>query len=134
MSQPTSHSPVEVAESFVREWTAADAPLDFSPASLEIVGQLVAKFLDMADDASDASPGGADEMVRASCYMGEVVRRSLGGDWEPAGGGADMLRGVAGRAGDTGRVIPLSDLILVISSPMPSLTAWYERIASDANL
>lgn len=122
-----SHSPREVAESFAREWYTAAAPLDFSPASLDTVGALASTMLLTADETT---PYGADELVRVSCYVGEVVRRSLGGEWSPAGGGADMLRGVAGRTGEAGIVIPLSDLLLVISGPAPSLTSWYHEIAS----
>ena len=130
MARPASHSPGQAADLFASAWSTADAPLDYSPASLDIVGQLVATLFHIADDAA---PDRADELVRASCYMGEVVRRALGGEWASAGGGADMLRGVAGRVGDAGVVIPLSDLMLVITSQAPSLTAWYQAIALNAH-
>lgn len=135
MAQTEAHSPIKVAESFACEWSTTDAPLDFSPASLNVVLALVTAIFTSSDDTTVAtSSRGADELVRASCYIGDVVRRSLGGEWASAGGGADMLRGVAGREGDAGVVIPLSELMLVISNPAQSISAWYEGIASGPRI
>jgi hypothetical protein len=127
MSLPHPFSPIETAELFARQHTTPDAPFDFSPASLAAALALVLRLVD-----DDAARDDADDLVQASCYIGEVVRRTLGGEWAGAGGGADMLRGVAGRAGEVGTVIPLSDLMLVLAGPAPSLAAWYENVVSGA--
>ena len=130
MTPPQPHTPSETADLFARQHSTPATPLDFSPSSLDAVLALVRRRMD--DDAAPDDADDADDLVQASCYLGEVVRRTLGGAWAAAGGGADMLCGVAGRAGAAGAVIPLSDLMLVLASPAPSLAAWYAAIARGA--
>ena len=138
MSQSMSLSPTEAADQFARQYSTPEALLDFAPESLRAVERLVSHLLAASDDEAGDEAGdgadmqdGADVLVRASCYVGEVIRRALGGHWAAAGGGADMLRDVAGRTGEAGVVIPLSELMLIASTPSHSLLAWYDALASN---
>jgi hypothetical protein len=54
-----------------------DAPLDFSPKSLEIADSLIDSLREEGIDGE----GAAEALFVLGCYLGEVMARELGGAW-----------------------------------------------------
>ena len=72
--RPNNDAPIQQAERFVRDLGARGVVLDYTPASLGRLETVLSRQPPMAQpDATFALLAGA--------YLGEVIRRNIGGQW-----------------------------------------------------
>ena len=108
----------------------ADVALDYSAASIAHVDALLATLHQQRTDPADAG----DLVVGVASYVGEVIRRTLGGAWidngDAAAGGSIFNPGM--RVGSAS-IRPVDQVCKCIrNGAEDSLSAWYAALARGA--
>lgn len=113
-----------LAERFAGSQQSGAVALDFSADSLAAVDAAI-------DDRRRARGKAAAFATEAGCYVGEVIRRQLGGQWReppaatPRGGFFALFRGAAPAPG------PVLDLGVIVLSPIEKVRARLRDTAED---
>lgn len=99
--------------------------LDYTPASLVALDAMLTALFDRRVDPADAG----DLVIGAAAYLGEVIRRMLGGSWHDGDGVAEVINPRL-QVGSVSLWPVESVMRCIADGPEESLTQYYATLTT----